>query len=49
MKALCGEIKVEMRSLVFFNDIDQRDELIPTPVANIKEDVPALVTNLLDE
>ena len=23
MKALCGEIKVEMRSLVFFNDIDQ--------------------------
>ena len=48
MKALCGEIKVEMRSLVFFNDIDQQDELIPTPAASIK-DVPALVINLLDE
>ena len=46
-KAQCGEVQVELRSLVFLNEEEQKD-LTLTPVASIT-DVPSFVTNLLDE
>ena len=47
IRAQCGEVQVEMRSVVFLNE-DGREELRPTPVASI-EDVPSFVSKLLDE
>ena len=45
-KAQCGEVQVELRSLVFVNEEEQ--DLRLTPVASIT-DVPSFVKNLLDE
>ena len=48
LKALCGEVQVEMRSLVFFDELEQQDQLLTAPAATIT-DITTLVTNLLTE
>ena len=48
VKARCGKVKVAMRSLNFFHEMQQKEELVQTPVASI-EDISDYVTKLLDE
>ena len=47
-EAMCGEIRVERRSLEFWNEDDSTYDLEQTPVATIT-DIPQYVTELLDQ
>lgn len=47
-KAQCGEVQVELRSLVLWNEEKPKEDVTLTLVASIR-DVPSFVTNLSDE
>ena len=47
-KAQCGEVEVELRSLVFLNEEEQKKDLTPRPVASITN-ARSFIANVSDK